>query len=402
MSDRPSASSTRPMLPRLRLPVAAALCAAMALPASAIRAQSSERRPGAWIAAVRAHQPGRGDAPLAAIAAWTSDEIARVLPAAGGEPDAARVLAKALVLHTDIAILQRSRSLGGLRATTLEDGRAAGSRLLSSQWKIGRMIAAFLVELPVKARTGEEAPDRARVERERLERRSIARRWYGASTALLQDWTDLGFAQTNADAGLDLLDDDPVLLLYRATLHQAYADPRVQQFVRGIASLQAGPSQPQRLEIELRLAASDLRRALDVDPQLVEARIRLAHVLAAQGRHEDAAALIRPAMASPLPPFLDYYGSLVLGRAEERLGRLPEAQAAFERAARGFPDAQAARVALSRLSLIQGRAGDGLAAVVDASRAGASEEAADPWWSYFRRHEPDSASLLAELRASAR
>ena len=107
-------------------------------------------------------------------------------------------------------------------------------------------------------------------------------------------------------------------------------------------------------------------------------------------------------MASPLPPFLDYYGSLILGDTEVRLGRLPEARAAFERAGRAFPDAQAPRVGLSRVSLLDGRAADGLAAIVAASDDNASEEATDPWWSYFRRHEPDFKALVAELRASAR
>ena len=211
----------------------------MALPSPAIRAQSSERRPGAYVAAVRAHAPGHRDAPLVSVAAWTPEDVARVLPHVAGEADGVRLLAKALVLHTDIGILQRTQSIGGMRAKTLVDGREIGSRQLSHQWKIGRMIAAFLVELPVKARPGEETPDRARVEREHRERLDIARRWYRASSALLQEWGDLGFVQTNVDTGLDLLDDDPVLLLYRGTMSQAFADPRVHQAV-GLFAVQAG------------------------------------------------------------------------------------------------------------------------------------------------------------------
>ena len=81
---------------------------------------------------------------------------------------------------------------------------------------------------------------------------------------------------------------------------------------------------------------------------LVEARIRLAHVLGEMGKADEGAALARDALAKPLPPFLDDYGAMVLGRNEARLGRAAEARAAFDRAATLFPHAQAAARGVER------------------------------------------------------
>ena len=377
----------------------------------------SDRRPGAWIAAVRAHEPGQTDRALLTVAAWTQRDIERILPSVAAEPDAARVLAQGLVLHADIGVAEEAGGVaGGVRVMTLIDGRASGNRRVSLQWGIGRLIAGTLVALPIKAPPGYEAPDAAVVERARRERLGVARAWYRATATVLQEAGHLGFLHTHVNAGLSLLGDDAVLLMYRATIRQGLADPRLQMFARpgsGVGSgpverashLASGPvgvvTRPQHPSFELGQAGRDLRRALELDPQLVEARIRLAHVLADQGRHDEAATLLRPVMSAALPPFLEYYGALLLGRAEERLGRLPEARAAYERAGRQFPQAQVPRVALSRLALLDGRAGDGLDLLLQAPRAADTDAAEDPWWWYFRSHDPNAGALIAELRRAA-
>ena len=110
------------------------------------------------------------------------------------------------------------------------------------------------------------------------------------------------------------------------------------------------------LDTELGHAERALRRALAIDPALVEARIRLAHVLDARGKSGEASALARKALEAPLPAFLEYYGAMVLGRSEARLGHQAEAYEAFARAARCYPGAQSAQVALSHVLLLEGRA----------------------------------------------
>ena len=113
-----------------------------------------------------------------------------------------------------------------------------------------------------------------------------------------------------------------MLLLYEGTLHQGYADARVQSYVAWVRSREAAAGQVRRTlsiddaDTELGIAERALRRALAIDPSLVEARIRLAHVLDARGKSAEASALARQALASPLPKFLEYYGAMVLGRSE--------------------------------------------------------------------------------------
>ena len=153
---------------------------------------------------------------------------------------------------------------------------------------------------------------------------------------------------------------------------------------------------------ELALAERDLRRALAIEPGLVEARIRLAHVLSAEGQAPEAVAQARTAVETPLAPFLDYYATMVLGRAEQDIGRHAEARTAFERAARRLPAAQSPRVALSRLALADGRSVDGVAAMIATSGPEAKRHAGDPWWWDFRLHEPDAKALLTAFRTQAR
>ena len=61
----------------------------------------------AWLAAARQHLPAKVDEPLTTVAAWPIDRADRVLrlllPAA--EPE---TLAQGLVLHTDIALVERT------------------------------------------------------------------------------------------------------------------------------------------------------------------------------------------------------------------------------------------------------------------------------------------------------
>jgi protein O-GlcNAc transferase len=72
-----------------------------------------------------------------------------------------------------------------------------------------------------------------------------------------------------------------------------------------------------------------LRSALDARPELVEARIVLAHVLHARGDAAAAAAAFEGALETRPADFGAWFG---LGQALRSLGRLDEAQAALERA----------------------------------------------------------------------
>jgi tetratricopeptide (TPR) repeat protein len=401
-------------LVRVALVCAGGVAAATAMSLAAVpgrgAAQFAPRaldlRAAEWRDAARLHAAGRFDEPAASIARWPP-ELTRVVldrvirrardprapddTSGGSDHEASRAsLAKGLLLHTDIAIAERTSPTAagaGSRAWTVLDAKPLERRRFSAHWGFAGLLAEAL------AKDAAGAP--------------VARAWFRAVGALYQQWADLGQLHAHLAAGADVLTDDPVLLLQRGTLHQAYADARVQSYLAQARQPRGG--MPNRFVQTVAIAETDtelghaeraLRRALAIDPSLVEARIRLAHVLGERGRAGDAAALVQQALASPLPPFLEYYGAMVLGRNEVRLGRRAEARAAYERAVARYPRSQAVRVALSHLDLTEGRPGDGIAALMQALGPGAPAQADDPWSWYFRRHEPDAQARLDELRRS--
>ena len=384
----PSAASTG-----LSIAVAALLVAAPA---------SAQRTVDEWLVAARAHQPGTLDEPALALSRWARDATFAAVDRAGRDTDVG-TLAKGLVLHTDLALHERATG-GGAAAGVgpsiwLLDTERVASLRRTFQWDAGRRLATALARRP------QGAP--------------IARAWFRAVAALMQQWGEFGAVRVHLDQAAGLFPDDAVIVLYRGTLHQAYADARVQTYVarqrrrqmRGVVRDEdvdafsanvASTAAIQSAGLELDFAEAALRRAMALDPSLVEARIRLAHVLEARGKAEEGAALAREALATPLPPFLDYYGAMVLGRNEAQLGHAAEARAAFARAVAVFPHAQSARVASSASELAEGRAGDALAAILAGIGPDAPASRGDPWAWCFRRHEPQASDLVTDLRARAR
>ena len=396
--------------PRVCVALGAALAVSLAVVSARGAGQFApaavELRVADWRAAARAHVSGQFDEPAAAVARWPP-ELTRVVvdrairgahkqssravaDDSSGREDDRTVLAKGLLLHTDIAITERMSRTGVTRGTgvsTLLDGKPLAAMRLSMHWGFARLLAAALAKDPAGA--------------------PIVRAWFRAVGALYQQWADLGQLSAHLAAGAELVPGDPVLLLYRGALHQGYADARVQSFVARLRGPQRGTTDRvvrtvsiEDADTELRTAERALRRALAIDPSLVEARIRLAHVQSARGLSAEAIALARQALASPLPGFLEYYAAMILGRTETRLGRHPEARAAFDRAAARYPHSQAAQVALSHVALAEGRLADGVAAMVRALGPGAREKIEDPWSRYFCLHEPDAHSYLDDLRRS--
>ena len=416
-----------------RVPAFAAL--AIVLAAAPLPAQDGPHA-SMWLAAAGSHQPGTLDDPVRMVSRWSSKQGTTTVALALRTKPPTDLLIKALVLHTDTAIAERNAVEAGHRqgrpgSAVVLDGQSFGKAPRSLQWELGRLIAEHLATRRVGVGIDGETPDPAITDGV-----PAARAWYRASSALLQQWVDCGTLERHLDEAWRVFPTDATLFMYRGTLHQALADARVQVWVTREASSDrrvrlpnvprvprdnednlppptaepmgmSAAERPSPIAIrsasqELRLAESDLRRALTLEPALVEAHIRLAHVVIAQGKAQEGAPLARRALDQPLPPFLEYYAAVLLGRAEEALGRLAEARAAFERAVRRFPQAQSARVALSRLALVDRRPADGVATLVALNGAAARRDGEDPWWWYFRSHDPEWKAQLADLRTLAR
>lgn len=358
-----------------------------------MQAQDAARRDGqVWRHAVESHEPGRRDGAVISIARWERDELIDALSeAARATPTVApSTLRRALLLHTDIALLHRGPSGYDLPGTSsfdvvFADGQAVGQMTRIFHWEIGRRIVAMM-------------PDP-------VERARAARLFYRATAATLQLHAEHPELTVHLREGLEQIDNDPVLLLYQGTLQQTYASPRVQRFFdvqrsQGIARRAIAPntiavvSSPTE-DVSRVQAVRLFRRALSVDPNLQEARIRLAHVVGDRGQHDEAVEELRRAIAVQLPVFLDYYASLLLGREEATRGRHDEARVAFERAAAIHPESQAPLLGLSQVAIARGNHAQALAYLRRADPAAGT--VAEPWWLVGRVHEPAAQALLAEM-----
>ena len=280
-----------------------------------------------WLVAAGLHQPGTVDEPLRMVAAWKRDHALTAVTRALRQSTDTRLLLQGLALHTDAAIAERTAVEAGLSRGTRSqvlDGQTTGRAPRSLQWEVGRLIASNLAARPAAVNPNGAIPDGI----------GPARAWYHASSALLQQWVDCGTLREHLEEGLKVFPTDATLLLYRATLHQAFADGRIQAWVKadplrtpsvdsnGRSTNRADVMQIRPAKDELGIAERDLRRALELEPGLIEARVRLAHVLTGRGEaFDEAAALARSALGQPRSRFLDYYASMVLGRAEQALGR---------------------------------------------------------------------------------
>ena len=365
--------------------------------------------PENWLEMARIHEPEAVDEAVAVVGGWREDHLQRVLlhKVLRDKDVSVTLLDRGMTLHTDIALVEHAAAERGLlrpagKSTGLLilDGRTIATVPRSYHWTAARRIANVLALRPGGAP------------------RAVL--WYRAIAAMLQQWADTDLLRAHLADAERLFPDDAILALYRGTLHQTYADPRVQQNVRHrVSQLRGGgspmsissstnrvrvvegqtgmPFLPMSAKDELEAAARDFRRALTLDPTLVEARIRLAHVTSDVGASADAAELLRPALAEPLPPFLDGYAALILARCAEALGRYEEAGAAYGRVAQRFPGALSAQIGLSRVALLQGRSKDALATVLEAGDPDAPERF-DPWTEYFRVHEPDAPAMVKAWR----
>ena len=415
-----------PRLVRIRYARVAALMALATVVAAAPARAQGPASSQAWLAAVRAHTTGAVDDAVVTISRWSPAVAVATVRKAVRETTDPAVLQRALILHTDAAIYERAAFEAGGHVrpgggALLLDARAIGTLPRSPHWQIGREIAAALNTRPGG--------------------RSLVQRWYRATGALLQQWADCGALRPHLEDGLRLLPDDPVLLLYSATLHQTYADPRVQRFVRPatanpISDLSTGGGVGLRRDAQGNLVSSSIGSTPTItgyDRQGHDRRIRQqrrrralsrrarppashragrvvgrsAHPAGARARGEGPARGCAPPrrgrarLAAAAVPGRSL-AAMVLGWSFDALQRPAEARRAFERAAAVFPLAQSARIALSRHALEGSHTAEGLAAIVETSGPKAARDAGNPWWSYFRVHDPDSKTLLAALRGQAR
>lgn len=148
---------------------------------------------------------------------------------------------------------------------------------------------------------------------------------------------------------------------------------------------------------DLNAAAGELRRAIALQPDLIEARVRLGRVLTLTGRHDEAGRVLADLDNSAGPRFT-YLARLFEGTLAERRGDATAAEQRYMSAIDAAPAAQSARVALAHLRHAAGdRAGAATRVRALASDL-AARDADDPWLWYLKGMSWRAEGYLAELR----
>jgi tetratricopeptide (TPR) repeat protein len=202
--------------------------------------------------------------------------------------------------------------------------------------------------------------------------------------------------------------DDPELLTAQGALVETVASLRDYEPPPGSAPT-GGAGGGYRSELGGRggslpgasLARAEARyeRAVALDTELVEARLRLAHVHLLQGRAGEALVDLERVAARTRKPRLLYLARLFEGRAREMLRDAEGAVTAYRACTSQLPHAQSGLLALGRAL---DRLGDPSGAQAAFASVGTAGARFDPWWSYQAGQPQRIDDLVAELRELAR
>ena len=406
----------------------AALIVAFSVTASAVvsagqstvkRPKGSTTRAAEWVDAVLAHEPGTRDAPSRLVSSWPANVVvdvlidlsslrrlmgdphtrffpvpiefdggrAREILYSGDERDelvqaGIRVLrkgltdgdliARAIVLHTDIALLQNLT--GDL--LLFKDGQHMDlERGPVDHLETARMLGDMLDK--------------------KIDRNADLALWYRATMAMLASRGKWNTAHT--ERALALFPDDSELRFLAGCQHETFASARTQSSIPNTSlppGMRIPVGSPSR---ELNEAASDLKRALDSNPLHTEARLHYGRVLTLIGRPANAVSELRRAASEARDPILGYYAQLFLGAALEANNQRDAAAEAYRAAAQITPKAQAPRLALSQLAAMSGNRAAASAALEPMLTLSADgNEQRDPWWKYVTSYAHDADSLMVQ------
>ena len=314
------------------------------------------------------------------------------------------LLERTAMLHTDVAIFRRnwngySLPLDPATEHPLSiDGRSLGVSTGTFHWEAARRLLDLVTT---------SAPANAGV-----------LLWYQTTAAILQWWNDYYELEPHLARARGRFPRDAVLLMYDGTVHENLAEPRIQNVNAPQSGDRNGPPMPcLRLgcpptsssrpkkpgfatpALEWRTAQALFEQSLKLDPNLAEARIRLARVLALQDQHEAAITHLNQVLtgSASLPARLRYFSLLFLAREQWTLERREEAEIAYREAAALYPGAQSPQLGLSQLAHHRGDRERALAHLAILEAPAASDDRDDPWWTYNRVHVPDAIALMTLL-----
>ena len=290
--------------------VAAAVCASGALPIPVLQSPSSSDFPALF----DQYRHGDADAAVAAFAKWNRRRVEAEAKLPALMPTDTRAIAALALLHTEAASDQGAFNVSP---------QAVG---VAHYRKAVRLIS----DLPLMLRTSSD-PDP----------RPFCRNWYILAISLFSRLRNYNGASELARVGRDEFGNDSEFLLATGSVAEARMGSYVEE------------------------AQRDLRRAIGLNPLLVEARLRLGRMLFLLGRTEEAQRELERTLTEARQHdhlFAAYMAALFLGQLHEEAKRDEAAKTAYETAIWIYPDGQSAYLGLAHLLVSSGRSAEGWAA----------------------------------------
>jgi tetratricopeptide (TPR) repeat protein len=275
------------------------------------------------------------------------------------------------------------------------DGLVVGRASGDWNWLVGRQLADVLLKTP-------------------NDRDAWVSNWYHTVSAVLLATRQYGELRAHFARAEVVLPNDPLALFDRACAAEATGLPAAQQ-VRATGTTVALNFQRRPIETIVATAGSSnadaerlFRRALEIDPNLVEARVRLARLLSVHDKPEESiresdAALASLSKSRDDDDRLEFYAHLFASRSNRMLGRVAAALPHVEAALALFPDAQSALLEQSGVALMLA---DTAGAIAPVNRLSSVENpvtaGADPWWTYQLGAGRNVRKIVEQLRSAVR
>lgn len=336
------------------------------VPAATTTTRAGDERPvsmdAEYVSLLTQYRRGDVQGAIASLATWPAARVrTHTRPAVGATGLDVRQTEAAVMLHSDVAMFLAAADPGLSRqqldaaqalATTLPDDGPAGFR----------------------------------------------QRWhaYAIGPQLIQH--DLRVAQRAVDEGVGRLPRSADLLLMKGTLLELAARSDTADF-RGTWSATSGSNRMAsptiaRIEDTLVTAANVYERALQLDPSLTSARLRLGWVYGINHSNAHAREQLRLVASGKSSRELRYLAHLFLAGLADAEGNVEGAYDEYEAAHAIHPDAQSACIALMRVARLTGRTD--LEQELLARYPARLRTGEDPWWYFSMGFDLD---LMAWLHA---
>jgi tetratricopeptide (TPR) repeat protein len=302
-----------------------------------------------------------------------------------------------LLVHTEAAVRAIDvKALGGQltlareaagRLRRLEDESVADGPL-----NIRVKEAGAAAPSPMPSQVQGPSPVRPEWEATKL----FLRDWYLVVASRLQSADQPEQLKRHVREGLELLTDEPELLLTRGTISESEAAAAVVD--RSVAGEIYTSDYVHRWRQYMSGAGGDYEAAARRQPDLHEATLRWGRVNALLGDRKAARRAFDDVAASGAPAQLRYMAQLFLADLAEREQQPDHARAAYEAALALFPTAQAPMLALSQLCDSAGES-ECARRWLSQSMAATGRGRLDPWWAYLRGQAWIAEQRLAAFRA---